>query len=120
MPFLFVQLANFRPGGAEDVWAYLREDQADALALPNTGMAVTIDIGNPTDIHPRNKVDVGERLALAAEAVAYGRDVVHSGPVFESMKRCNDPCVSAFSVVCLIWGIHLCVRWHGQLYAKFL
>jgi sialate O-acetylesterase len=86
LPFLFVQLANFRPNGAQDVWAYLREDQADALELPATGMAVTIDIGNPTDIHPRNKVDVGERLALAAEATAYGRDVVYSGPIYESMS----------------------------------
>ena len=85
MPFLFVQLADFNPTDQFNTWPYLREDQADALELPNTGMAVTIDIGNPTDIHPRNKLDVGERLALAAEAIAYGMDVVYSGPTYESM-----------------------------------
>jgi sialate O-acetylesterase len=99
MPFLFVQLANYQAGGAEDSWAYLREDQADALALPKTGMAVTIDIGNPTDIHPRNKVDVGERLALAAEAIAYGRDVVYSGPAYESMRVDGDTVELTFTHV---------------------
>jgi sialate O-acetylesterase len=99
MPFLFVQLANFRPNGSEDAWAYLREDQTDALELSNTGMAVTIDIGNPTDIHPRNKVDVGERLALAAEAIAYGRDVVYSGPLYESMEANGNTVELAFTHV---------------------
>ena len=58
---------------------------ADTLGLPNTGMAVAIDIGKPEDIHPKNKQDVGRRLALAARAVAYGERVVHAGPIFDGM-----------------------------------
>jgi len=89
-PFLFVQLANFTPAPAEPDeggWAWLREAQTMALATPNTGMAVTIDIGEAGDIHPRNKQDVGKRLALAAMVKAYGRTtLVHSGPMYESMK----------------------------------
>lgn len=81
-PFLFVQLANFRktPEGSE--WPELREAQLMTLGVRNTGMAVTIDIGNPEDIHPKNKQDVGKRLALAARALAHGEDLVYSGPVF--------------------------------------
>lgn len=91
-PFLFVQLANFRqavdePG--ESDWAELREAQTMALSLPDTAMAVTIDIGEADDIHPRNKQDVGRRLALAAGAVAYGHDQVYSGPMFRSMTKAN-------------------------------
>jgi sialate O-acetylesterase len=86
-PFFWVQLANFRapkdkPGDSE--WAELREAQSLALKLPNTGMATAIDIGEADDIHPRNKQEVGHRLALSALKVAYGREVVHSGPVFDS------------------------------------
>jgi sialate O-acetylesterase len=88
MPFLFVQLANFRapkeePG--ESDWAELREAQCMALELPATGMAVAIDIGEADDIHPRNKQDVGKRLALSALKIAYGKELVHSGPVFREM-----------------------------------
>ncbi len=82
-PFLFVQLANYGKVPATATWPELREAQSMALGLAHTGMAVTIDIGNPTDIHPRNKQDVGRRLALAARAVAYGEnDLDHSGPIF--------------------------------------
>ena len=82
-PFLFVQLANYGRVPSADSWPELREAQSMALGLARTGMAVTIDIGNSTDIHPRNKQDVGLRLALAARAVAYGeRGLVHSGPTF--------------------------------------
>lgn len=85
-PFLYVQLANFDQSYApRTAWAELREAQSMALALPKTGMAVALDIGDPYDIHPRNKQEVGRRLALAAQAVAYGRDVVFSGPVHDSM-----------------------------------
>jgi len=80
-PFLFVQLANFKTG-PDSKWPDLREQQRKTLALKNTGMAVTIDIGNPTDIHPRNKQDVGARLALAARAIAYGETLEYSGPLF--------------------------------------
>ncbi|MCR5888158.1 sialate O-acetylesterase [Hymenobacter sp. J193] len=89
-PFLFVQLANYmpdQPQPADYEWAELREAQARTLSLPRTGMATAIDIGNPADIHPRNKQDVGRRLALAARQVAYGdKQVVASGPTFEKMQ----------------------------------
>jgi len=88
-PFLFVQLANFmhdKDQPADYEWAELREAQAMTLSLPNTGMAVTIDIGDPEDIHPRNKQDVGLRLAAAARKVAYGEKGVHAGPTYQSMK----------------------------------
>ncbi len=84
-PFLFVQLANFRSVPENSEWPELREAQQMTLDLRNTGMAVTIDIGESEDIHPTNKQDVGHRLALAARAVAYGREVVHSGPVYRQM-----------------------------------
>jgi sialate O-acetylesterase len=83
-PFLLVQLAAFEPGG--DSWPPLREAQVETLESPNTGMAVTTDIGDRKDIHPRNKQDVGKRLALAARKVAYGQDVVYSGPMFKELK----------------------------------
>jgi len=88
MPFFFVQLANYKavmeePG--ESSWAELREAQLMALDLPATGMAVAIDIGEADDIHPKNKQEVGNRLALAALKIAYAKDVVHSGPVFREM-----------------------------------
>ena len=92
-PFLFVQLANFvyryqpeEPYQKNDDWAGLREAQAQALSLPNTGMAVTIDIGGGTDVHPKDKYDVGWRLAQAAKKVAYGMDVVYSGPTYDAMR----------------------------------
>ena len=88
-PFLFVQLANFRDKQqepADNDWAELREAQSMTLKCPNTGMAVTIDIGDANDIHPKNKLDVGKRLFLAAQRVAYDENVVSSGPVYESMK----------------------------------
>ena len=84
-PFFFVQLANFTPG-ANSMWPELREAQRKTLQLNNTGMAVTIDIGNPTDIHPTNKQDVGHRLALAARFVAYGEKVEYSGPLFRMAR----------------------------------
>lgn len=84
LPFLWVQLANFSSGvdqGDTSPWAVLRESQSATLALPATAQVVTIDIGNPTDIHPLNKQDVGKRLALAARHVAYGESLVYHGPV---------------------------------------
>ncbi len=89
MPFLFVQLANFMEADekpADSEWAELREAQSMALSLPNTGMASAIDIGVADDIHPRNKQEVGRRLALAARKIVYGEDIVHSGPTFKSMS----------------------------------
>lgn len=87
-PFFFVQLANFRQvkeNPEESAWAELREAQLMALSLPNTDMAVAIDIGEADDIHPKNKQDVGLRLALGAEAMVYGMDQPHSGPIYRSM-----------------------------------
>ncbi len=83
LPFYWVQLANFAAGDAQStVWATLRESQTLTLALPETGQAVTIDIGNVADIHPKNKRDVGRRLARLALRRTYGLDIVDSGPVF--------------------------------------
>ena len=80
-PFLFVQIANFKSTPAED-WAVIRQAQLDALSLRNTGMAVTIDIGNPDNVHPTDKLTVGHRLALAARQISYGENVEDSGPIF--------------------------------------
>lgn len=87
LPFLYVQLANFMPPPsepAESIWAVMRESQSKALALPSTAQVVTIDVGEALDVHPRNKQAVGQRLALAARSVAYGQEVVFSGPVLQS------------------------------------
>ena len=83
-PFLFVQLANFMQRveqPQESQWAELREAQLQTLELPRTGMAVAIDIGDAKDIHPKNKQEVGRRLALAAEATVYYIDQEYSGPI---------------------------------------
>lgn len=88
-PFYFVQLPNFKaiekePG--ESDWAEIREAQAGALHLDNTGMAVTIELGDPNDVHPTNKQDVGYRLALIARAKTYGENISCSGPLYHSHK----------------------------------
>ncbi|MES2696759.1 MAG: sialate O-acetylesterase [Verrucomicrobiota bacterium] len=89
LPFYFVQLANYEAGGGTkgDVWAYLRESQTKALTLPSTGMAVTIDIGETKDIHPRNKLDVAKRLALHARKQVYHENIETDGPLFSAAKR---------------------------------
>ena len=85
-PFLFVQLAPFQYSGNPQALPELWEAQTATLKGPNTGMAVTTDISDIHDIHPRNKQEVGRRLALWALAKSYGKsDVVYSGPLFESM-----------------------------------
>lgn len=92
-PFLFVQIAAYESVDSiptRSPRAELREAQALALTLPKTGMAVTIDIGDTQDIHPRNKQDVGHRLALAARKIAYGENIVHSGPLYQSMAIDKD------------------------------
>lgn len=84
-PFLFVQLANFmarHPEPTDSSWARLREAQTMTLETPRTGMAVAIDIGEADNIHPKNKQEVGRRLALAAEATVYYVDQEFSGPIF--------------------------------------
>lgn len=97
-PFYFVQLANFQKPGQDpaggDGWAKVRMAQTKTLTLPNTGMAVAIDLAdadNPDDIHPKNKQDVGERLALWALAKDYGKqDLVFSGPLYKAIKVEGD------------------------------
>jgi sialate O-acetylesterase len=97
MPFYYVQLAPYTYGGANAnaemverlprIW----EAQTAALAIPNTGMAVTVDIGNVKDIHPRDKQDVGKRLALWALAKTYDKDgITYSGPLYKSMQVDGD------------------------------
>jgi sialate O-acetylesterase len=84
---LFVQLPNYQDYNylpVESSWALFRESQFKALSLPNTGMAVTIDIGEWNDIHPFNKKDVGDRLALLAQKIVYGENIVSSGPLYQS------------------------------------
>ena len=85
-PFLFVQIANWNTA-AEDLWPDVRNAQRHTLALKNTGMAVTIDIGDAVDIHPKDKQDVGLRLALAARAIAYGEKVEWSGPLYRQVTH---------------------------------
>jgi len=102
-PFLFVQLPNFmeaKPEPSESGWAMLRDAQLATLSVRKTGMAVTIDIGEWNDIHPLNKKDVGLRLALAAERIAYGeKGVVYSGPSYKSMKIVGNKALLTFTNV---------------------
>ncbi|GGZ87380.1 9-O-acetylesterase [Algibacter mikhailovii] len=98
-PFLFVQLANFQVAKStpkEDAWAELRESQTKTLRVINTGMAVAIDIGDANNIHPLNKQDVGNRLMFSALKVAYGKDIVHSGPIYQSMQIEDNKVIISF------------------------
>ena len=99
-PFLWVQLANYlerkkEPGSS--AWAELRNAQHQTLSTTNTAEALAIDIGEANDIHPRNKQDVGLRLALAAEKMVYGKNIVASGPVLASAKTEGNKIVLSFS-----------------------
>lgn len=113
-PFLFVQLANFDTQNETGrySWAELREAQLMTFqSLPHTGMAVTTDIGDPIDIHPRNKQDVGKRLAQSALHVAYDLDVVWSGPIYDSMEVHDDKVKLFFTHI----GSGLMSSGHGAL-----
>ena len=115
-PFLYVQLPNIMPPQdqpSESNWAELREVQLKTLdVVPNTGMAVTIDVGEWNDPHPLNKKDVGERLALAARKVAYGdRRVVYSGPVYKSMEIEGNKIILSFTNI----GGGLVAKGDGEL-----
>jgi len=93
LPFIFVQLANYMqeaPIPRESTWAELRDAQTAALQLPNTAMACIIDIGETNDIHPKNKMDVGKRLGLAALKIAYNKELVSNGPTYQSMQVRED------------------------------
>jgi sialate O-acetylesterase len=100
LPFLFVQMPNYQDYTflpAESSWALIRESQLKALSVPNTGMAVTIDIGEWNDLHPWNKHEPGRRLALLAEKIAYGKDIVGSGPLFQSARVEGNKIVISFT-----------------------
>lgn len=93
IPFLYVQLPGFGDFNylpTESNWAELRESQRQTLSIPNTAMAVAIDLGEWNDIHPDRKKPVGKRLALAAEKIAYGADIVYTGPVARFSKKEGD------------------------------
>ncbi|MEO6845931.1 MAG: sialate O-acetylesterase [Chthoniobacterales bacterium] len=85
LPFYFVQLPNFAPKNPQ-YWTEMRETQRQALSIPGTAMAVTIDVGDPEDVHPKNKKDVGERLARIALANDYGQKIESNGPMIRSAK----------------------------------
>ncbi|HEY4108891.1 sialate O-acetylesterase [Puia sp.] len=100
IPFLYVQLPGFGDYNylpAESGWAELREAQLQSLSVPNTGMAVAIDLGEWNDIHPDRKKPVGDRLALVAEKIAYGEDVVYSGPIFRSAEFSSGKVTLSFA-----------------------
>src|ERR1035437_375644 len=101
VPFIYVQLPNFGEVQylpSESPWAVLREAQLKTLSVPNTGMAVAIDLGEWNDIHPMNKKDVGIRLALAAEHVAYReKNIVYSGPIYQSSKTVDNKIIISFN-----------------------
>jgi sialate O-acetylesterase len=91
--FHLVQLPNFNSASGHDAtskWAHTREAQAEALLLPNVGMAVTIDLGEADDIHPKNKGPVGERLAQSALAITYGNNIAACGPVFAQAETAGN------------------------------
>lgn len=90
LPFLIVQLAGhtaLTPNPVDHPWAELREAQQAALQVPNTGLAVTIDVGNPYDVHPAYKKEVGQRLAAEAFRLVYGQNDRQTSPLFESMSK---------------------------------
>ncbi len=101
-PFLFVSLANYMQPveePSESNWAELREAQTKTLSLPNTGMALAIDIGEADDIHPKNKQDVGKRLALNAFKVAYEKNIVFSGPMYRSFTVDGNKAIVSFDEI---------------------
>lgn len=100
LPFLYVQLPgymdyNYLP--SESGWAVLRQQQLNTLAVPNTAMAVAIDLGEWNDIHPDNKKDVGIRLALAARKLAYNENINYSGPLYQSTQIDGNKIIISFN-----------------------
>ncbi|HEY0244450.1 MAG TPA: sialate O-acetylesterase [Mucilaginibacter sp.] len=116
IPFLVAQLPNYMEvdySPEESDWAQLRQSQLEALSVPNTGMSVAIDAGEWNDIHPLDKKDVGQRLALWAEHLAYGaKDLVYSGPIYQSSKIEGNKITLTFNSV----GSGLMVKGGGDLY----
>lgn len=100
-PFLWVQLPNFmaaqKQPSEDSGWVIVREEMLKTLRVPNTGMAITVDVGEADDIHPRNKQAVGFRLAQWALATEYGKDIVRGGPLFTSMEKQGSKIVLGFA-----------------------
>ena len=113
-PFLFVQLPNFKKRvegpGQKSAWASIRESMRRTLRVPNTGMAITLDVGEAKDIHPKDKQSVGARLARWALATVYGKNIVPSGPLFESWSLDGSRAVVTFRHS----GGRLIVRGHAD------
>ncbi len=102
LPFLFVQLPGFMEYNylpSESNWAQLRESQRTALSIPRTGMAVAIDLGEWNDIHPARKGEVGTRLVRLARHIAYGEDIVPSGPIYADCRKEGNQIIVAFNHV---------------------
>jgi sialate O-acetylesterase len=100
LPFLYVQLANYmkrQTEPSESDWATLREAQTMTLKVPNTAMATAIDIGEADDIHPKNKQEVGRRLALLAKKLVYNNTVQASGPIYHNHKIEGNKIIIQFS-----------------------
>lgn len=99
-PFIYVQLPNYRAAQQKPVetsgWVIVQNEMLKTLSVPNTGMAVTIDIGEAGDIHPKNKQDVGKRLALWALGTTYGKQIVYCGPLYKSMSKQQGKIVIQF------------------------
>jgi len=102
MPFIYAQLPNFMEvsySPSESNWAELRDSQLKALSAPNTAMTVNIDLGEWNDIHPDNKKDVGERMALAGLKLAYNENIVYSGPLYKGFEIADNKIRISFSHV---------------------
>ena len=100
LPFIYAQLPNFMErvySPSESQWAELREQQLQTLTVSNTAMTVNTDLGEWNDIHPLNKKDVGERMALAALKIAYNENIIHSGPIYQSLARKDNKIIVTFS-----------------------
>jgi len=100
IPVIYAQLPNFLEVSylpSESGWAQFRESQLKALSIPNTAMTVNIDLGEWNDIHPDNKKDVGERMALAGMKLAYNENIVFSGPLYKEHKIIDDKISISFS-----------------------
>jgi sialate O-acetylesterase len=101
LPFFWIQLPNYNPADSVPPsnagWATIRESMEAALTLPKTGQAVIIDLGGAAELHPRNKQDVGARLARVVRKVAYGQNVIASGPTYRSHTIRGDTAVVTFT-----------------------
>lgn len=102
IPVIYAQLPNFMDVSyvpSESNWAELRFSQFKALSIPNTAMTVNMDLGEWNDIHPDNKKDVGERMALAGLKLAYGVDLIYSGPLYKDYKVEGNKVIISFNHV---------------------